>query len=144
MSQEIRVGLPFPNLVLARPDGTGMELYDLWKKQHALLLFQKEPHPDVMTFLTRFQEEAKTFEWLNTVMLPVFPKREAIPTPWPAPGYPALYYNQDLPEGVDWGKLYVVSKNKTLYEVYPEPGMISVARVERDLLVWEANHCLPG
>lgn len=143
MSLPIVVGQPFPNLVLERPDGTGMELYDLWKKQHALILLQREPHPDVMAFVQRFQDEAKTFEWLHTRLLCVFPKRDGIPTPWPAPGYPALYCNQ-VPEGVEWGKLYVVSKNKTLYEVYPEPAMISVAKVERDLLVWEANHCLPS
>jgi hypothetical protein len=139
----IAVGQPFPNLHLDRPDGTGMELYDLWKKEHALLLPQKEAHPDVMAFIQRFQDEARTFEWLNTRLLPVFPKREAIPSPWTAPGYPALYV-KELPQGLEWGKLYVISKNKTLYEIYPEPGMISVAKVERDLLVWEANHCLPG
>ena len=44
MSMLIQVGSMFPNMALARPDGTGMELYDLWKQQHALLLFQKEPH----------------------------------------------------------------------------------------------------
>ena len=142
MSLPVQVGQPFPNLTLARPDGTGMEIYDLWKKKHALLLLQKQPHPDVMAFISRFQDEAKTFDWLNTVLLPVFPKRDVIPTPWIAPGYPALYC-AELPDGLDWDKLYVISKNKTLYEVYPEPGMISVARVERDLLVWEANHCLP-
>jgi hypothetical protein len=144
MSMIVQVGAMFPNLTLARPDGTGMELYDLWKREHALLLFQHEPHNDVMAFIQRFQDEARTFEWLNTRMLPVFASREIIPSPWPAPGYPALYHSGPLPTGVDWGKLYVVSKNRTLYEIYPEPGMISVAKVERDLLVWEANHCLPG
>lgn len=143
MSQPIVVGLPFPNLLLSRTDGTGLELYDLWKKEHALLLLQKEPHSDVMAFIQRFQDEARTFEWLNTRLLAVFPKREVIPSPWVAPGYPALYC-AELPKDVEWGKLYVISKNKTLFEVYPEPGMLSVAKVERDLLVWEANHCLPG
>ena len=47
------------------------------------------------------------------------------------------------PDGVEWGKAYVVSKNRTLLEVYPEPGLLSVAKVERDLLYWEANHCMP-
>jgi hypothetical protein len=143
MSLPILPGAPFPNVSLSRPDGTGMELYDLWKKQHALLLLQKEPHADIMMLIQRFQDEARTFEWLNTLLLPVFSSREAIPTPWPAPGYPALYHSSPLPSGMDWGKLYVISKNKTLFETYAEPGMLSVARVERDLLVWEANHCLP-
>ena len=143
MSLPVVLGAPFPNLVLARADGTGMELYDLWKREHGLLLLQKEPHADVMAFVRRFQDEARTFEWLQTRLLAVFPTRDVIPTPWPAPGYPALIYSEPLPTGMDWGKLYVISKNKTLYEVYPEPAMISVDKVERDLLVWEANHCLP-
>jgi hypothetical protein len=143
MSLPVIVGQMFPNMVLGRPDGTGMELYDLWKKQHALLILQDKAHPDVMAFIDRFQAEAKTFEWLQTRLLPIFPKREAVPSPWTAVGYPPLLHPGALPDGVEWGRAYVISRNRTLLDVYLNPGEVSVSKFERDMLVWEANHCLP-
>jgi hypothetical protein len=135
-------GLQFPNLDLARPDGTGLELYDLWKKEHCLLLLLPAADPDALAFVSHWQDQARLFQWLNTRLICAFPRREAIPTPWPAPGYPPTMHSGPLPDGLEWGKAYVVSKNRTLTEVYPHPGELSVAKVERDLLYWEANHCM--
>lgn len=131
-----------PNLFLARPDGTGLELYDLWKKEHCLLLLLPSADKDVLAFIGRWQDQARLFEWLNTRLICAFPRREAVPTPWPAPGYPPCLHAQALPSGLEWGKGYVVSKNRSLIEVYPEPAMLSAAKVEKDLLYWEANHCM--
>lgn len=136
-------GLQFPNMDLSRPDGTGFELYDLWKKEHCVLLLLPKPDPDTLAFVSHWQDQARLFEWLNTRLICVFPKRDLVPSPWPTPGYPACIFGGDLPQGVEWGKGYVISKNRTLVELYPHPGELSVAGMERDLLYWEANHCLP-
>jgi hypothetical protein len=136
-------GAQFPNLFLTRPDGTSLELYDLWKKEHCLLLLLKAPNPDALAFIQHFQDQARLFEWLNTRLIVVYTRREAIPSPWPAPGYPACLFGDFLPQGVEWDKAYVISKNRTLMEIYPEPAMLSVAKVEKDMLYWEAGHCLP-
>lgn len=134
---------PFPNLFLTRPDATSLELTDLRKKEHCLLILQSRPHPDVQAFISHFQDQAKLFNWLNTRLVVVYPRREEIPTPWPAPAYPPCLYAAALPEGVAWDQAYVISKNGTLTEFYGHPGDLSVAKVEKDLLYWEAGHCLP-
>ncbi|HTB22913.1 MAG TPA: hypothetical protein VK914_09420 [bacterium] len=135
---------PFPNLFLKRPDGTSLELVDLRKKQHALLLFLSRNDSDAMAFVSHFQDQARLFEWLNTRLLVVFRNPKDIATPWPAPGHPpCLIPDMPLPAGVEWDKAYVVSKNGTLLEIYEEPALVSVAKVERDFLYWEAGHCLP-
>lgn len=136
-------GLQFPNLFLVRPDKTSLELYDLWKKEHCLLILLERQDKDVAAFIARWQDNARTFEWLNTRLLVVHAKREAITSPWPAPGMPPCLHAEPLPQGVEWGKAYVISKNRTLTEVYEHPSELSVAKVEKDLLYWEANHCLP-
>lgn len=133
----------FPNVFLTRPDGSSLELYDLWKKEHCLLVLMKQPHPDVQSFVSLFQDQARLFEWLNTRLIVVFPKRDVIPSPWPAPGYPACLYSDTLPQGVDWDQAYVISKNRTVMELYLDPRELSVGRLERDLLYWEAGHCMP-
>jgi hypothetical protein len=139
----IAKGLPFPNFFLTRPDGTSLELFDLHKKQHALLIFLSKHDSDAMAFVSHFQDQARLFEWLQTSMLVIFQNLETIVTPWPAPGHPACLHPQVLPDGVEWDKAYVVSKHGTLLEIYEEPGFLTVAKVERDLLYWEAGHCLP-
>lgn len=136
-------GAQFPNFFFTRPDGSSLELYDLWKKEHCLLLLLKKADHDTLAFISHFQDNARLFEWLNTRLIVAFPRREAIPSPWPAPGYPACLFSSDLPQGVEWDKAYVISKNRTLIEVHPEIPMLSVAHVEKDMLYWEANHCLP-
>ena len=136
-------GGQFPNLFLTRAEGTSLELYDLWKKEHCLLVMLKKADHDTMAFVSHFQDQARLFEWLGTRLIVAFPRREEVPTPWPAPGYPACIFSSDLPQGVEWGKAYIISKNRTLIEVFPEPHMMSVARVEKDMLYWEAGHCLP-
>jgi hypothetical protein len=135
--------LPFPNLFLGRPDGTSLELLDLHKKEHALVLLLSKPDADALAFVSRFQDKARLFEWLGTRLLTVFQRPEDVPTPWPAPGYPACLHVKALPDGVEWDKAYVISKNGTLLEIYGEVGFLSVDAVERDLLYWEAGHCLP-
>jgi hypothetical protein len=142
MSQVIK-GLQFPNLFLSRPDGTSLELYDLWKKEHCLLILLDKPDKDVEAFVRHWQDQAKLFEWLNTRLLVAHAKREHIASPWPAPGMPPTLHPGPLPQGVDWGKAYVISKNRTLVEIYAQPSELSVAKVEKDMLYWEANHCLP-
>ena len=81
----LRTGEQFPNLFLMRPEGTSLEVYELWKKQHALIFFSRHPHPDLTAFISHFQDNARLFEWLNLRLLAVYPAREKIPTPWPAP-----------------------------------------------------------
>lgn len=138
----IEPGKAFPNLFLIRPDTTSLELSDFRKSEHFLILFVDYPHPDTFAFVRRFQDEARTFEWLQTRLLVVFPSLKGIPTPWPAPGYPPFIYSQALPEGVEWGKTYLVSKNQTLFSIYPELPMLAASVVEKDVLYWEARHCL--
>jgi hypothetical protein len=135
--------LPFPNLFLMRPDGTSMELVDLRKRKHALVLLLSKPDPRALTFVGLCQDKARLFEWLDTQLLTVFERLEHVVTPWPAPGYPACVHADPLPDGVEWDRAYVVSKNGTLLEIYDEFDVLSVDRVERDLLYWEAGHCLP-
>lgn len=135
--------LAFPNLFLPRTDGTCLELVDLRKKQHALLMLFSKPDPDAMAFVSHFQDQAKLFEWLNARLLPVFARREHIPTPWPAPHYAPFLHTEPLCDGLEWDKAYVISKNGTLLEIYPELPLLSVHKVEQDLLYWEAGHCLP-
>jgi hypothetical protein len=136
-------GLPFPNLFLKRPDGSSLELVDLYKQEHALLLFLSKPDPDALAFVAHFQDQARLFEWLQTRLLVVYRNQDHVTTPWPAPGYPACLHLEALPDGVDWDQAYVVSKHGTLLETYGEPGFLSVDKIERDLLYWEAGHCLP-
>jgi|SRR5665213_146931 len=134
---------PFPNFFLKRPDGTLFELVDLYKKQHAVLLFVSRVNSDVLVFVTHFQDQARVFDWLDSRLIVIYQNLHAIVTPWPAPAYPPCLYSGTLPDGVQWGQAYVVSKHGTLLETYPELDLLSVAKVERDLLYWEAGHCLP-
>ena len=136
-------GAQVPNLFLTRPDGTSLELYDLWKKEHCVLVLAKRAHPDLDAFIRHFQDQARLFNWLDTRLLPVFPRREAVPSPWPAPGYPPCLYAEPLPQGLEWDRAYVISKHRTVFEHYADPLELSVAKLERDLLYWEAGHCLP-
>lgn len=136
-------GQPFPVLFLTRPDGTSLDLQDLRKKEHYLLLLQRQPHPDVLAFISHFQDQARLFEWLQTRLVAVYPRREAVPSPWPAPGYPPCLFGGDLPDGLEWDRAYVVSKNGTLIEIHAELPFLSVAAIEKDMLYWEAGHCLP-
>jgi hypothetical protein len=137
-------GQQAPNLFLMRSDGTSLELYDLWKKEHVILIFSPGGDRDTEALISRFQDQARLFEWLNARLLCVYPRREVVPTPWPAPGYPACLHAEPLPGGYEWGKAYVISKNRTLLARYDLDGEISVARFEEDLLYWEAGHCLPS
>jgi hypothetical protein len=126
---------------LIRPDRTTLDLYELRKKEHALLLFIEAADRDTLALIGRFQDETKIFEWLKTRMIVVFKEAAKIPSPWPAPGYSPFVFSQPLPEGVDWGKGYLVSRNRTLYSIYPELDLLSAHRIEQDVLHWEAAHC---
>jgi hypothetical protein len=136
-------GKPFPNLFLNRPDGTSFELVDLRRREHALVLLLRHPDAAHLAFVSHFQDRAKLFEWLNLRLVAVFAKIDTVNTPWPAPGYPPCLHARPLPDGLDWDKAYVVSKNGTLLETYEEPEFLGVDAIERDLLYWEAGHCLP-
>jgi hypothetical protein len=136
-------GAQVPNLFLTRPDGTSLELYDLWKREHFVLVLVRHAHPDLGAFVSHFQDQAKLFSWLNTRLIVVFPKRDDVLSPWPAPGYPPCLYGELLPQGLEWDQAYVVSRNRTLFEHYGDPRELSVAKLEKDLLYWEAGHCLP-
>lgn len=138
----IKEGELFPNFFLLRPDGTNLDLYELRKKEHALLLFIQKPDRDTMAFVQRFQDEIKTFEWLKTRLLVVFKEQAKIPTPWPAPSFSPFVFSAPLPEGVEWDKGYLVSLNRSLYSIYAELPFLSAKRVEDDVLHWEAGHCM--
>lgn len=138
----LKEGDPFPNYFLLRPDGTNLDLFELRKKEHALLLFVEHADKDSLAFIQRFQDESKTFEWLKTRLIVVFQDRSKIPTPWPAAMYSPFVYPEPLHDGVEWGKAYLVSRNQTLFSIYPEIPMMSAQRVEDDVLHWEAGHCL--
>lgn len=138
----IKEGELFPNFFLIRPDQTTLDLYELRKKEHALLLFIEKPDRDLLAFVQRFQDEIKTFEWLKTRLVPVFKDGPKIPTPWPAPSFSPFVFSTPLPEGIEWGKAYLVSLNRTLYSVYPELGLLSAHKVENDVLHWESGHCM--
>ena len=142
MSGLIEEGSRFPHFFLLRPDGTNLDLDELRKKEHALLLFIEHPDKDVMAFIQRFQDETKTFEWLKTRLIVVFKDKMKIPTPWPAPSYSPFVHNEALPENILWDKGYLVSRNQSLYSLYHELPFLSAHRVEQDLLHWEAGHCL--
>lgn len=138
----LRPGDQFPNMFLVRPEGTSLEIYELWKKQHALILFSRQPHPDLTAFISHFQDNARLFEWLNLRLLAVYPAREKVPSPWPAPSHPPFVYGQPLPDGVEWDKAYLISKNRSVFGLFPEPWFMSVAGIEKDVLYWESGHCL--
>ena len=139
----IAEGQPFPGFFLSRPDGTSIQTDEFKKHYHALLVFIDAAHPDTLAFVQRFQDEDNVFRWLNTKLVPIFKERVPIPSPWPAPMYSPFVYAEPLPEGIEWGKAYLVSKNMTLFSIYPELPFMSAHRVEQDVLHWEANHCLP-
>ncbi len=134
---------PFPNLYLGRPDGTALEIFDLRKRRHAVVLTLDKPDPDVHAFIAAFQARAKLFDWLETTLLPVYARVRDIPTPWPAPAYPPCLLPGEAPQGLEWGRAYVVSKHGTLLEIYEEPAYLSADALERDVMYWEAGHCLP-
>jgi hypothetical protein len=138
----IREGEQFPNFFLLRPDGTNLDLYELRKKEHALLLFVEQPNADLCAFIQRFQDEIRMFEWLKTRLIVVFRDAAKISTPWPAPSFPPFVHAQPLHEGIEWGKGYLVSLNRSLYSIYPELDLLSAKRVEDDILHWESGHCL--
>ena len=52
-------------------------------------------------------------------------------------------HSAPLPDGLEWDKAYLVSKNRTLVEVYPEIYFLNVTGMEKDVLYWESRHCLP-
>jgi hypothetical protein len=137
----IQEGDRFPNLFLLRPDGTNLDLFELRKKEHALLLFLEAADKDTLAFIQRFQDEIKIFTWLRARLLVVFKEAKKIPSPWPAPSF-SPFVHKELPEGLEWGKGYLVSVNGTLYSLYAEPALLSANKVEDDLLHWEAGHCL--
>lgn len=140
-SSALRPGSMFPNLNLKGSEGVSMELYDLRKKEHAAVLLVKDPWPALPGLISQFQDQAKLFEWLQLRLLPVYKDRAKAPTPWPAPGYPAWTLSNELPEGAEWGWLYLVSKNRTVFSIYPDPALVSPQTLERDMLYYEARHC---
>jgi hypothetical protein len=137
----IKEGGRFPNMFLKRPDGTCLELYELWKKEHGLVLFVDAPHPDTLAFIRRFQDEAKIFEWLNLRLIPVYPELAKVHSPWPAPLYAPFVYSEVIPEELEWGKGYLFSKNRTVHAIYPELPFLSAHKIEQDMLYYEARHC---
>ena len=128
-------------MFFVRPEGTSLELNDFKKREHCVILFVDQANPDTFAFIRRFQDEAKTFEWLQTRLIVAFADRGAIPSPWPAPAYAPFVYSQPLPDGLEWGKGYLVSRNQTLFSLYPELPMMAASAVEKDILYWEARHC---
>ncbi len=128
-------------MFLARPDGTSFETIEMWKNEHGLILFVNDRHPDIEAFISRFQGEAGVFRWLHTRLLVVYPDKGKIPTPWPAPDYSPFVYSEPLPDGLEWGKGYLFTKNRSIYSVYTELPFLSAQRVEDDMLHWEAQHC---
>lgn len=136
-------GDAFPNFFFRRTDGTQFELHSLRKKEHALLLFVDTPNAEVFALIQRFQEKRTLFEWLQTRLVAVFPDTARVSSPWPAPHYAPCLYENPLPEGLDWGKGYLISRNRSLFSIYPELEFLSAQKVEDDVLHWEAVHCLP-
>jgi hypothetical protein len=132
-------GHAFPNLFLARTDGGSLELFDLRKRRHALILMIPEADADLRAFIDHVQARAKIFEWLQTRLIPVYRRRADIPTPWPAPDYPPCLLPGALPDGVEWMRGYVIDKEGSLIEVYEEPTLMSADHVENDLLYLEAR-----
>ncbi len=139
----IEKGGAFPNLFLLRPDGTSFELMDLRRRKHALVLLLSPPAPEARALIGLIQDRAKLFRWLDLEVAASFPNPRAVFTPWPAPDFPPCLHPALVPEGLEWGSGYVVSKNGTLLERYPDLAELSADKVERDLLYWEAGHCLP-
>jgi hypothetical protein len=138
----IREGQQFPNFFLLRPDGTNLDLYELRKKEHSLLLFLERSDRETLAFIQRFQDEINTFQWLKTRLIVVYKDTASVATPWPAPSFPPFVHPQPLHEGIEWGKGYLVSLNRTLYSIYPETPFLSAKKVEDDVLHWEAGHCM--
>jgi hypothetical protein len=56
-----------------------------------------------------------------------------MPTPWPAPAYPALLTSQEIPFGLEWGKAYLFGPEGAVEVVYHELDLLAVNQVERDL-----------
>ena len=78
-------GQLFPNFKIPNPDGGTFELYELRKKEHALLLFVEELTPGIANLLSQLRDEEALMKWLE--LRPVQIKKGL-----------GL-----APEGVEWG-----------------------------------------
>jgi hypothetical protein len=139
----IKQGAKFPPISLQTTDGAVLHSGDLHQREHGLYIFSRQSNPELLALASRFQGEAKLFQWLRTRLMVVFPDAAKVPTPWPAPGYQPLLYKNPLPEGVLWGQGYLVSRFGSVFEVYSEEDLdsLSAARIDRDVTYYEANHC---
>ena len=137
----MKQGSQFPNMVFQSTDGATLHAWDLYQKHHGLYLFVDNPSSETLALASRFQEKEKLFTWLKTRLLPVFSAVEKVPTPWPAPGYQPWLYAGHLPDGMEWGKAYLVSRFRSVFEIYDEPEFLSAAKIEEDVTYYEANHC---
>ncbi len=134
-------GEAMPGLYLCRSDGTGLELADLRRETHGLLVLADRDFATVQAFVGHFQANARTFEWLRLKLLVAYPRHEDMPTPWPAPAFPALLAPREIPHGLEWGKAYLFGPQGEVEEIYHELDLLAVNQVERDLGYWEACQC---
>jgi len=137
----VEQGTPMPDMYLRRSDGTSLELADLRRETHGLLVLADRHLPTVHAFVDHFQANARTFEWLRLKLLVVYKRQQDVPTPWPAPAFPALLAPQELPHSLEWGKAYLFGLAGYVEEVYNDLDLLAVNQVERDLGYWETNKC---
>ncbi len=103
------------------------------------VLFLEGPATDLLQAL---QNRLETFKWLQMSVVPVFTSTQDIPSGiWPAPAYPPWFSPSPLPEGLERGRVYLVSRTRSVFSLYPEIDKLDLDVVERDLMVWEARHC---
>ena len=137
----LKQGDKFPNITIRTTDGSQMEAWDLYQKGQGLFWMAGESTPEVLAVAARFQEQAKLFTWLRVKLIIVFKDDKLVPSPWPAPGYQPYVYTGHLPDGMEWGKAYFMSRFRSIFEIYDEPEFLSVAKIEKDTTYYEANHC---
>ena len=111
----MKVGEATPDLEVLRLRGGSKRLHEFRRRAHVLLVV--DPAGDAAVHEARAQEEAARWTWLQAELV-----RPAVD----APGWPAGNHLISR-----WGRVIVS---------YP-PGPWDLARVEDDLLHWEAQDC---
>jgi hypothetical protein len=139
----IKQGSKFPPISLQTTDGAVIHSGDFHQKEHGLYIFACQSTPEFLALASRFQGEAKLFQWLRTRLMVIFDDAAKVPTPWPAPGYQPLLFKNHLPDGLQWQQGYMVSRFGSVFEVYSEEDLdtLSAHKIERDVTYYEANHC---
>lgn len=134
-------GSSFPSLDLRLAGGEALEWRSL-RRRHLALLLLPQAGPAALALAAQAQARQDQLRWLELRWLSVFPGGGELPADWPAPAHPPCRLEDPLPPGLAWGRAYIVSKRGSLLASCA-PEELDFEGLEKDLLYWEAGHCLP-